>query len=156
MCIAIRKKGTELFLVGHRTGYTKNSGWQFPQGGIEPQGEFLEEMKRELREEIGTDSIQVIAISSRQYRYTFPPEYTARHPGFIGQKQRWVLAEYAGKGTHFKGTQEPSEFDGFQWKKAERILSDIVDFKKGVYIKAMKNLGILSSLTSLAKDTCGA
>ena len=143
VCIALRKKGTELFLVGHRKGYPRDKGWQFPQGGIEPGCDFLEEMKRELREEIGTDSIKVIRLSPEKYTYTFPPEYAIRRPGFIGQKQRWVLAEYAGDDSGINCLHEPAEFDAFQWKKTDEILDIIVTFKKNVYARAMNDLGII-------------
>jgi len=144
VCAVIQKKGTELFLVGHRKGFPREKGWQFPQGGIDGQCDFLGEMRRELREEIGTDAVRVISISSNVYTYTFPPEYAKSHPGFIGQVQRWVLAEYEGSDTDISAAHEPAEFDGFRWARADDIVNEIVDFKRDVYVQAMTDLKLLS------------
>ena len=40
-------------LLFHRAGWPPETGWQFPQGGVDPGLPLIEEARRELREEIG-------------------------------------------------------------------------------------------------------
>lgn len=143
ICIAIKKRGTDRLLLCHRKGCSGASGWQFPQGGIDKRRDLLEEMKRELREEIGTDSVGVIAISPHRYRYRFPKEFAASHPEYKGQTQQWVLVEFGEDDSKINFTHLPAEFDAFQWVDAAQVIEKIVDFKKNVYHKAMRDLEIL-------------
>jgi putative (di)nucleoside polyphosphate hydrolase len=145
VCVAIRKKGTKLFLVCHRKGFTGEKGWQFPQGGIDEHRDILEEMRRELREEIGTDAVDVLSISPHYYIYEFPREYADSHPGYSGQRQRWVLAEFEDTDLKINFSHEPAEFDAFQWVDAAKAVDRIVEFKRDVYIKAMNDLGLTDS-----------
>jgi len=104
----------------------------------------VSEMRRELREEIGTDEVTVKKISSQLYSYNFPPEIHSHHPGFGGQVQQWVLAELNADDLKINFSHEPAEFDAFQWVSAHEVLNKIVDFKKKVYIRALQDLGLLT------------
>jgi putative (di)nucleoside polyphosphate hydrolase len=104
---------------------------------------LLEEMKRELREEIGTDEVAVLSISSQWYDYEFPPEFIDSHPGYKGQRQRWVSAEFALNDLTINFNHEPAEFDAFQWVDAHQVIDNIVPFKKDVYRRAMNDLKLL-------------
>ena len=144
VCIVIKKKGSDLFLICHRKAFPDESGWQFPQGGIDKNADLVSEMKRELREEIGTDDVTVLKISSQPYTYNFPPGIQNHHPGYSGQTQRWVLVELDVEDSKINFSHEPAEFDAFQWVSASYILSKIVDFKKQIYLRAMHDLGLLT------------
>ena len=143
VCIAIRKSGTNSLLMCHRIGCSADTGWQFPQGGIEPGADLIAEMKRELREEIGTDNVRVIAISPFSYMYTLPQGQQNRYPKFKGQNQRWVHVEYSGSDTAINFSYKPAEFDAFEWLNSSIILQRIVDFKYDVYRSALHDLGLL-------------
>jgi len=73
--------------------------WQLPQGGKD--WESAEEAgKRELAEEIGTDSFRPVAAFQKVYRYQFPAgqhNRFARHNSFKGQKQDLFIAEFTGR-----------------------------------------------------------
>src|ERR1035437_10256324 len=97
VCIAIQKCGTNKLLTCHRIGCSAETGWQFPQGGIESGSDIIVEMKRELREEIGTDNVRVVAISPFSYKYTLPSGQINRYPKFKGQIQQWVHVEFCDK-----------------------------------------------------------
>jgi putative (di)nucleoside polyphosphate hydrolase len=122
--------------------FKPDEGWQFPQGGASRHKDPVSELKRELREEIGTDAITVVRQSSKTYRYDFPPEACKAHPGFRGQEQWWFLVDLDDDATiHFEN--KPPEFDRFTWIEPAAVLSMIVGFKRPVYESAMKDLGLL-------------
>ncbi len=88
------RKSDGKFLLVHKA--RKNHAWQFPQGGIE-SGESLEQAaKRELREELGTDSFQNFWKSKHIYFYDFPKGHEPTG-GFRGQKQSYVVVEWIGE-----------------------------------------------------------
>lgn len=63
--------------------------WQFPQGGIDAGEEIQEALFRELKEEIGTDNVEVIAEFPEWISYDFPPKIAQSMKPFIGQTQRY-------------------------------------------------------------------
>lgn len=144
VCIVIKKRGSDLVLLCHRKDYPKNLGWQFPQGGIHKNADVLSEMKRELREEIGTDAVAVIAVSKKKYAYEFPADSENPRPGFGGQIQQWILAELRTDDSTLNFNHKPSEFDAFRWATPNEALKEIVDFKKQTYGEALKDLGLLA------------
>jgi putative (di)nucleoside polyphosphate hydrolase len=142
VCIAIRNPSSGLFLICHRKGFPREIGWQFPQGGLHRGRDLESEMRRELREEIGTDAVSVVAIAPRKYTYTFPEGLKRKHGDFDGQTQQWVLADLSAPESVISFDRVPAEFDAFEWVSASTVLDRIVDFKKKVYTEAMKDLGL--------------
>ena len=64
--------------------------WQFPQGGID-EGESPEDaMFRELKEEIGTNKVEIISQYPQWLSYDFP-ENIAKKMRFDGQNQKYFL-----------------------------------------------------------------
>jgi putative (di)nucleoside polyphosphate hydrolase len=143
VCIVIRKKNTTELLVCHRKNCHPDTGWQFPQGGINEAADLVEEMKRELREEIGIYTVSIITILPLYYSYTFPEAIRIAHPGFIGQRHRWILAEWDGDDSNISFDYVPAEFDAYRWVSAREAVQNIVDFKRPVYEKALRDLGML-------------
>jgi putative (di)nucleoside polyphosphate hydrolase len=143
VCAVIQKQGTKKLLLCHRKGYPPALGWQFPQGGIDEKAGLISEMKRELREEIGTDDVKVLEISPHFYRYEFPPHAAGPHAGFKGQIQQWVLAEFSGNDSKINFAHEPAEFDGFQWVDPLEVIGRVVDFKRETYSMGMHDLRLL-------------
>ena len=78
-------------------GRTRQSGWQFPQGGIQVDENPLQAMYRELHEEIGLDADQVTVLGQTEgwLHYRLPSKYIRRNsaPLCIGQRQRWFLLQ---------------------------------------------------------------
>lgn len=119
--------------------------WQFPQGGIN-EGETPEQAAyRELYEEIGLESHQVRMLSQTRgwLRYWLPSRYIRRHshPLCIGQKQKWFLLELtAPQATIRFDCGDKPEFDRWSWVNYWYPVYQIVDFKREVYRKALKEL----------------
>jgi putative (di)nucleoside polyphosphate hydrolase len=142
VCVVIRRSDG-LVLSCHRTGFPKAEGWQFPQGGFRKSKGLIPEMRRELREEIGTDSVSVVAISRKTYKYDFPPDKKECKRGYAGQVQKWVLCEFTGSNSDISFSRQTAEFDDFKWITPKQSLERIVSFKKDVYRRAMSELCLL-------------
>jgi putative (di)nucleoside polyphosphate hydrolase len=145
VCAVILEKEGRRLLMCHRINCQPHEGWQFPQGGIDPRCDLVAELKRELREEIGTDAIRVIRISKKSFKYDFPPKARDAHPGYRGQRQRWVFAEFIGAPGAIRFDSQPAEFDAFVWVEPEDVIQKVIDFKRDTYIAALRDLKIFAS-----------
>jgi len=143
VCAVIRGKSGNSVCLFHRKNFPPDAGWQFPQGGIDTQKDIIDELKRELREEIGTDNISVIALSPHIYYYDFPAGVENKHSGYCGQMQRWVLVELQNDEIEIIFYGDDAEFDAYQWVAPQEAVDRIVPFKKDVYIKALHDFKLL-------------
>jgi putative (di)nucleoside polyphosphate hydrolase len=136
--------GDRQVFIGGRAGAR---GWQFPQGGIR-RGERPEEaLYRELAEEIGLrpEQVEVVARTRGWLRYRLPPQFVRRDssPPCIGQKQRWYLLKLGAEDSalRFDATDQPPEFDRWRWAGWWDAIHDVIYFKRGVYSRALHELG---------------
>lgn len=122
-----------------------HNAWQFPQGGIQ-YGETPEEaVYRELFEEVGLlpEHVQIVAQTRGWLRYRLPHRYVRSdsHPVCIGQKQKWFLLRLAVSARHIcLDASHSPEFDNWQWVSYWYPLGQIVNFKRGVYRRALTEL----------------
>ncbi len=110
--------------------------WQMPQGGID-EGEDLEAAaRRELREEIGTSSAEILKISDQTTRYDLPDHLLHKlwNGRYRGQEQRWVAMRFTGADSDIRldGDDRP-EFRAWQWVDLHDTLDLIVPFKQDTY-----------------------
>ena len=127
----------------------RHDGWQFPQGGIEPQESARDAAFRELYEEIGLEpqDVRLLGNTINWLRYNVPYVPKARRyrrqksRQFKGQKQRWFLFELTAKESSVRlDLSENPEFDHWQWVDYWSPVKHIVEFKKGVYREALREL----------------
>jgi putative (di)nucleoside polyphosphate hydrolase len=114
--------------------------WQMPQGGVE-NGENLEDAaKRELKEEIGTDSIEFVCSTENWLSYDIPDSLIPRIWGgkYRGQTQMWFLAKFLGRDEEINIATEDPEFREWQWVEPEKLPSLIVPFKLELYKKLLE------------------
>ena len=106
--------------------------WQFPQGGID-EGESPEKaLFRELKEEIGTDKVEIIAEYPEWISYDFPPHVAVKMAPFAGQKQRYYLVRLKKNAKINLDTKHP-EFKEYQFVGLEELGGKIAHFKKPIY-----------------------
>jgi putative (di)nucleoside polyphosphate hydrolase len=120
------------FMIARRKGMRK--GWQFPQGGIDPDETLEEALRRELREEIGTDAVEIIAEYPEWISYDFPK--TSRNPRrypYKGQRQRYFLVRLLEEAVIDLEAFEFPEFEEYKFVTMEELFRRITFFKRKVY-----------------------
>ena len=94
--IMLLNQETKVF-IGKRIDSTK--AWQMPQGGVDQKEDVLNAAKRELKEETGITSIEIIKKSEKEFVYDLPNELLGKiwDGKYKGQKQTWFLAKFIGE-----------------------------------------------------------
>ena len=114
----------------------KDQVWQFPQGGID-EGETPEEaLFRELKEEIGTDEVEIIAQYPDWLSYDFPNRVSRKMYPYDGQKQRYFLVKLKPDAVINLETEDP-EFVEYKYVSYDKILKNISYMKKPIYKKVL-------------------
>lgn len=111
--------------------------WQFPQGGIDKGETPKEALYRELKEEIGTDKIEVVAEFPQWVSYDFPPSVANKMAPYDGQTQKYFLVKLK-KGAKIDINTEIPEFSEYKFVKTEKLNDYITFFKRTVYKKVLK------------------
>ena len=130
-----------MVFVGQRRDNHQDA-WQMPQGGIDP-GENAEDAAfRELKEETGVikDFAQIEAVSKDWITYDLPVELIPSlwQGRYRGQKQKWFLMRFCGSDEQVNIATSNPEFATWKWLAISELEKNIVDFKKAVYRKVIK------------------
>ena len=114
-----------------------SEAWQFPQGGINKNETFKDAMFRELREETGlsTEDVIIMGRTRKWMSYKLPKKFQRMSDGktCIGQKQIWYLLKMANKDEkiNFSYSEKP-EFDKWKWVNMSQPPNIVIYFKKKV------------------------
>lgn len=120
----------------------RGTWWQMPQGGIDEGEDPKAAASRELKEETGMRSIEVLAETSDWLTYDLPPELLGKAWGgrFRGQKQKWFAVRFLGNESEINISPPPPdqiEFIAWRWSPPSELSASIVPFKREVYAKVL-------------------
>ncbi|MFT3810768.1 MAG: RNA pyrophosphohydrolase [Micropepsaceae bacterium] len=135
--------GNGRVFVGSRLDREAGEAWQMPQGGID-KGEDLEAAaRRELFEETGIQSIEIIAESQDWLTYDLPPHLLGKalKGRYRGQTQKWFLARFTGKDSEIRLDLHEPEFETWKWAAVDDLPMLIVPFKKALYEALVAEFG---------------
>ena len=119
------------FFIAHRSDI-KNA-WQFPQGGIDKGETPREALLRELQEEIGCNSIEIIAEFPEWITYDFPDVISKKMYPFKGQTQKYFLVRLKNGSEIDLQAFEIPEFEEYDFVLLEELFSRITYFKRKPY-----------------------
>lgn len=113
--------------------------WQMPQGGIDDDESAVDAVFRELKEETGIETAQLLGISNIWRSYDLPPALAATAWGgrYRGQTQLWSALRFTGTTSDIDIQTEHAEFSQWKWTDPETLLAEIVDFKRDLYAEVL-------------------
>ena len=134
--------GVVLFHPDGRVWYGRRAGsqdpycWQFPQGGVDEGEDHLAAALRELEEETGVASVELLAQTEEWIAYAFPADYggSKQARGYLGQKQKWFAFRFIGDESEIDlARHDEIEFDAWRWGALSEAPDLIVPFKREAY-----------------------
>ena len=132
--------------VGKRIDNPKNF-WQMPQGGINQNENFLQAAKRELEEETGIKSVELVKELNGWLEYDLPENLLGKvlEGKYRGQKQKWFIMKFVGKDNEINVKTKNPEFLDWKWIEVSKLPSIAVSFKIDLYKKLKEELNFLNS-----------
>ena len=132
--------------VGKRIDNPKNF-WQMPQGGVNQNENFLQAAKRELEEETGIKSVELVKELNEWLGYDLPENLLGKvlEGKYRGQKQKWFILKFVGKDNEINVKTKNPEFLDWKWIEVSKLPSIAVSFKIDLYKKLKEELNFLNS-----------
>ena len=130
--------------VGKRIDNPKTF-WQMPQGGVNPNENYLTAAKRELEEETSIKSVNFIKEIDEWLTYQLPKNLLGKvwRGKYRGQKQKWFIMRFEGKNEEGNVKTSTPEFLDWKWIEPLELTKVVVDFKLSIYKKLTEELIIL-------------
>lgn len=113
--------------------------WQMPQGGIDADEVPYRAALRELYEETGMRSVELLAEAPDWIDYDLPGHLLGigLKGKYRGQRQRWFAMRFTGDESEISIDPPPgghqAEFDAWEWKPMHDLPGLIVPFKRKAY-----------------------
>jgi putative (di)nucleoside polyphosphate hydrolase len=113
-----------------------DGAWQFPQGGIDEGETPKSALLRELKEEIGTNDVEILVEYPDWLSYDFPGTIAKKMYPYDGQTQRYFLVRLKDDESINLKTKVP-EFSDYKFVKVEEAFKYITYFKRPIYQKVL-------------------
>jgi len=141
--IIVLNKENKVF-VGKRRDNPSDK-WQMPQGGVDEGEDDFTAMQRELTEETSIKTIKIIKKIEDIFEYELPENLIGIiwKGKFRGQKQKWFITRFLGQDTEINLNTRHPEFIKWKWLEPEKLPDVIVDFKKNLYLKLLKEIKLV-------------
>ncbi len=110
--------------------------WQFPQGGIDKGETPKMALFRELKEEIGTDEVEIIAEYPKWLSYDFPEDVLEKMKPYSGQIQKYFLVRLK-KNAKIKLKTEIPEFNDYDFVSFDEVDKNVKSFKRKSYLEVL-------------------
>ena len=134
-CVGIFLLNNDGFVFAGRRIESRAEAWQMPQGGIDAGESPLQACMREMREEIGTNTAELVSQHDEWLYYDIPLPLADRlwQGQYKGQKQKWMALRFTGDDSDINIATEEPEFCEWKWLSPHDLVDLAVPFKRDVY-----------------------
>ena len=134
-CVGIFLLNNDGLVFAGRRIDSRAEAWQMPQGGIDAGESPLQACMREMREEIGTNTAELISQHDDWLYYDIPLPLADRlwQGRYKGQKQKWMALRFTGDDSDINIATEEPEFCEWKWLSPHDLVDLAVPFKRDVY-----------------------
>ena len=134
-CVGIFLLNNDGLVFAGRRIDSRAEAWQMPQGGIDAGESPLQACMREMREEIGTNTAELVSQHNDWLYYDIPLPLADRlwQGRYKGQKQKWMALRFTGDDSDINIATEEPEFCEWKWLPPHDLVDLAVPFKRDVY-----------------------
>ena len=134
-CVGIFLLNNDGLVFAGRRIDSRAEAWQMPQGGIDAGESPLQACMREMREEIGTNTAELVSQHDEWLYYDIPLPLADRlwQGRYKGQKQKWMALRFTGDDSDINIATEEPEFCEWKWLSPYDLVDLAVPFNRDVY-----------------------